>query len=92
MVFPEVLGLAVIPYYFSIRDFLNSLLINSDPCSYVISVGLGYLVNHLVSTDFAIDIALLSSYCIILNYHVTWSIIVTDFIFKFYLCPFLLMV
>ena len=52
-------------------------------------MGLGYLVNHTVSTKLAIDIALMSSYCVILNHPVTWSIMVMDFIFKFYFCPFL---
>ena len=53
----EVLGLAVIPYSYSIRYFLNLLPINSDPWSYVISVGLGYLVNHIFSNKFAIYVA-----------------------------------
>ena len=42
-----------------------------DPWTYTISVGLGYLVNHVVSTKFAIDIALFSSYCVISNHPVT---------------------
>ena len=58
MGFPEVLGLEVILYSISIRIFLNSLPINSFPWSYVISVGIGYLDSHLVSTKFVIDIAL----------------------------------
>ena len=58
MGFPEVLGLAVIPYSVSIRDFLNSLPINSFPWLYVISIGLGYPYSHLVSTKFSIDVAL----------------------------------
>ena len=59
MGFPRVLGLEVTSYYISIRDFLNSLPINSDPWSYVISIGIGYLDSHIVSTKFAIDIPLL---------------------------------
>ena len=86
-----MLGLAVIPYYSSIRNFLNSRPMNSDAWSYVISIGLWYLVNHLVTTKFTIDIAILSSYCVILNHPVTGSIMVIDFRINFYFCPFLLM-
>ena len=53
-----MLGLAVIPYSISIGDFLNSQNMNSYPWSYVISVGLGYLVNRVASTKFYIDIAI----------------------------------
>ena len=73
------------PYYFSSRYFLNSWPMKSDPWSYVISVGLRYLVNHLVSTKSAIYIALLSSYCIISNRYVTGFITVTAFRFNFFL-------
>ena len=55
--FPKVIGLAVIPYSSSIRDFPNSWPINSNPWSYVIFIGLGYLDTHVVPTKFAIDIA-----------------------------------
>ena len=89
--FPEVLGLAVIPYYFPIRDFLNSWPINYYPWSYMISIGLGYLVNHVVYTKFDIVIALLLSYCVILDHPVTGSIMVMAFRFKFYFCPFIIM-
>ena len=58
---------------------------------YVISIGIGYIDIHLSSTKFAIDIALLSWYCAISNHPVTGSSIVTDFICKFYLRPFLCM-
>ena len=51
--FTELLGLVVIPYYVSIRYFLNSCQINPDPCSYLISIGLGCLDSHVVSTKFA---------------------------------------
>ena len=88
---PEVLGLTVILYSSSIRYFLNSWPINSDTWSYVISIGLGYLYRHVVSTKFAIDISLLLSYCAISNHTVTGSIIVTAFICKFSFLPFLLM-
>ena len=63
---------------------------NSDPWSYVISVGIGYLVKQLFSTKSAIDIAFLLSYLVILNHPVTGSITVTAFKSKFYLFPFLL--
>ena len=89
--FTEVLGVAVIPYSALIRDFLSSWTINYDPWPYVISVGLGYLVNHIFSTKFAVDITLLLSYCVILNHPVTGSIMVTDFRFKYYLFPVLSM-
>ena len=57
----------------------------------MITVGLGYLVNHVVSTKFVIDIALLSSYFVISDHPVTGSIVVTAFIFKIYFFPFILM-
>ena len=91
MVFSEVLVLAVIPYYSSIKDFLNSETINYSPWSYVIYIGLSYLDSHVVSTKFAIDAALLLSYCTISNHYVTVSIIVTDFRCKIYFFAFLLM-
>ena len=55
------------------------------------SVVLGYLVNHILSTKFLIAIALLSSYCIISNYHVTESIMVTPFKSKISFFAFILM-
>ena len=57
----------------------------------MISIGLGYLDSHVVSTKFVIYIALLSSYCVISNHPVTGSILVTAFIFIFYFCLFLCM-
>ena len=51
-----MISLADIPYYVSIRDFLNLLSINSDTWSYVISIGLGYLESHVVSAKLAEDI------------------------------------
>ena len=66
-------------------------MISSDPWSYMISSGLGYLINHVVSTKSATYIALLSQYLVIMNHPVTGSIMVTDFRFKFYFHPFLLM-
>ena len=56
MGFPEVLGLAVISHYSSIRDFLKPWPINSVPWSYLVSIGLGYLDSHVVSNKFAIYI------------------------------------
>ena len=86
-----MLGLAVIPYYISIRNFLNSWPINYDRWSYMISIGLGYLDSQVVLTKFVIYIALLSISCIILNHTAKGSIIVTAFRFKFYFYPFLCM-
>ena len=91
MGFSEVIGLTVIPYYISIRDFLNLWLINSFPWSYLISIGIGYLDSHVVSTKFAIDIAHLSSYFAISNHPVTGLIIVTAFRYKFSFFPLLIM-
>ena len=86
--FPAVLDLANIPYYSSFRDFLNSLLINSNHWSHVIYVRLGYMANHVVSTKFTIGTAHLLSYYDILGHPVTGLIIVMDLIFKFYLFTF----
>ena len=88
---PKVIVLEVIPYSFSIRDFMNSWTMTSNPWSYVISIGIGYLVNHIVSIKFLIDIALLLSYCVILNHPATGFIMVTDFSFNFSFCTFLIM-
>ena len=85
----EVIGLAVIPYYLTIWYFMNSWLIKSDPWSYMISIGLGYLVNHVVSNKFAIYIALLTSYYVILNHPATRYIMATDFRLKFSFFTFL---
>ena len=57
----------------------------------MISVGLGYLDSHVVSTKFVIDIDFLSSFCAISNHTVTGSINVTYFRCKFSFFPFLLM-
>ena len=54
------LGLALIPYYFSIKDFMESRPINCNTWSYVIYVGQGYLVNHIVFTKFAMVITCVS--------------------------------
>ena len=79
-----MLDLEFIPYSVSIRDFPNSLPINYYPWSYIIFNGLVRMVNRVVSTKFAIDITIFSSYIVILDHPVTGSIIVTAFIFKFY--------
>ena len=79
MVFTEVLGLSVIPYSASTMDILNLWRTNYFPWSYVISIGLGYIESHGVSTMFATYISFVSSYCAISNHPVTWSIIVTSF-------------
>ena len=91
MGFPKVPGLAVIPYSISVRYFMNSWLINSFPWSYIIYIGLGYLDSHIVSTKFAIDIALLSSYRTFSNHPVIGSIIATALICNIYFLHFLLM-
>ena len=70
---------------------MNSSPKNSDPWSYMISIGLGYLVKHVFSTNIVIDIAILSSYCVILNHPVTGSIMVTTFRFKIYFFAFIIM-
>ena len=88
MRFTEVLGLAVIPYSSSDRYFLNSRPINYFPWSYVIYISLGYLDRHIVSTKFAINISILSSYHITPNHPVTGSISVTNFRCKFSFLPF----
>ena len=88
--FTEVLGLETILYYFSIGYLLNSLPINSATWSYMISIGLGYLDSHIFSTKFAIDIALLSLYCVISTYLVTGLITVTVFRFNYSFYPFFL--
>ena len=89
MEFPKVLGLAFILYSVSIKDFMNSWPMNSDPWLYMISIGLGYLDSYIFSTKFAIDIDILLFYCVFTNHPVIVSIIVTDFICNFYFCPFL---
>ena len=66
-----MIGLAFIPYSYSIQGFLNPWPINSDPWSCMISIDLGYIVNHVVYTKFAIDIAILASYCVISNRPIT---------------------
>ena len=77
-VFSEVIGLAGIPYSISIRYFLNLWPINSDPWSYVIFIGLGYLQIHVISTKFAIDIACSELYCVNIT-----DLSVNGFIFLF---------
>ena len=70
---------------------MNSRPMNSYPWSYVISSGLGYIVNHIVSNKFIISIVILYSYCVIWIHPVTESIIVIFIIFKISFYPFLLM-
>ena len=60
----------IISYICSIKGFLKSLPMNYDPWSYIVYVGQVYMVNHVVSTKFAIFIARLSLYCIILKHPV----------------------
>ena len=64
---------------------------NDDPWSYVFSVRIGYLVDHLVSTMFGTVVDLLSSYCGFWYHPVTGSIMVTDFIFRYSFFTFLIM-
>ena len=87
MGFPKSLGLEVILYSYSIRDFPNSRPINYSPWSNLMYIGLGYLDSHKVSTKLAIVIALLSSYSKTSNHPVTGSIILTAFRCKFYFLP-----
>ena len=56
----------------------------------MIYIGLGYLDSHVVSTKFAIGIALLSLYFILSNHTATGSIVKTALKYIFYLCSFLL--
>ena len=83
VLFPDVIGLDNIPYSVSIRDFMNSWPMNSDTWSYLIYVGLRYLTNHVVSTNFAIYITYLSLCCVIFIHPVTRYIMVTSLRFKF---------
>ena len=83
-------GLDIIPYSSSIRYFTNSLPINFGPWSYVISVSLGYIVNHVVSTNSAIDINHLFSHRVTSNHPVTWSIMVIDLELNFVFFSFFL--
>ena len=73
----QIHGLAVISYYTSIMDFLNSWPINYDLRSYVMITGLGYLDIHVFPTKLAIEYALLSLYCAISNHSVAGSIILS---------------
>ena len=81
-ILPGEAGFAFIPYSVSIKIFLNLRPKNSPPQSDMISIGQGYLVIHVISTKFAIFIALLLLYCVISNHKVTGSIIVKAFRIK----------
>ena len=89
MVFIKVLGLKVILYSISVRYFLNSWPVNYLSWSYMISIGIGYLDSHVISTKWVISIAVLLLYCVTSNHPVTGSIMVTAFIFVFSFCLFL---
>ena len=78
--FPMESGLLLIPYTFSIKIILNLRPRNYLPWSYVISTGHGYWTSHVVSTKFAIFIALLLLYFVISSHPFMRSIIVTFFI------------
>ena len=52
-------------------------------------MGIGCLVNYVVSIKLAIDIDLLSLYCVISNHPVEGSIMETPFGFTFSLFPFI---
>ena len=71
-----------IPYYFSIKLFLNLRPRNPPTWSYVISTRQGYLTIHVVSTKLVIVITLLSIYCIISSHRVMGYTTVTDFNIK----------
>ena len=77
--FSVVAQLALIPYYFTIRSFLNALPRKSFTRSYTIIVGQRYLHTYVCSTMFAIVAACLSLYCNISNHPVARSIIVKNF-------------
>ena len=81
-VFSVVERLSLIPYYLSIKLFLNKWTINSFPQSYVIIVGKLYLHNHFCSTIFAIVAACFSLYHNIWNHPVAGSIIAEAFSMK----------
>ena len=68
-------GLASISYS-SFINCWNSLPINSEPWSYVIFVGHGYLDSHAISTLFATTSEVAVSDCIISNQLVAGSIMV----------------
>ena len=89
--FPDVIGVATTPYYFSVRGFLVSWPLNIYPLSYVISVVTGYLTNHVFSTKFESYTSGLFLYCVILNHPVTGLKIVITLRFKNSLFPFLCM-
>ena len=72
-----MLGLAFMPYYVSIREFMNLLPINSFPWSYMID-------SQVVLTKFVIYIPLFFSYCVISNHLVIGSIMIMYFICQFY--------
>ena len=79
-------GICIIFYMTSVfyKGILNSRPMNSDPWSYVISIGQVYLDNHLVSNKFEIVIALLLLYFITPNHLVPGYDIVMDFKIKGY--------
>ena len=88
-VFLNVIGLAFIPYSSFIKGFLKSWSINSYHPPYVIYVFQGCLVIHTVSTKFTIFFGYLYIYFVISNHPVMGSIIITGFINKLSLLPFL---
>ena len=87
--FPDDLVLDFTLYSWWIRVFLDSLTLNSDPRPYIFFVFQGYLVSQVVFTKFIIDIACVSSYCVILSHPITRSIIVIGFSSNFSFFPFL---
>ena len=54
----DVIGLALIPYYFSVQDFLNLWPLNSCYLSYII------YICHLLLNKFAVDTSHLLFNCI----------------------------
>ena len=77
--FAVVAHLALIPYYFLNRSFLNALPRNSFPRSYIIIVGRGYLHNHVFSTSFFIVAAYLLLYYTISKHTIDRSIMFKAF-------------
>ena len=60
--FPDDINFDLMPYYFSIKVLLKLRPVNYDPWSYVLSIGQGYLSNHVVSNNLTIVIFFLSEY------------------------------
>ena len=76
---PGAYDLVLIPYYYSIKLFLNLWQIHYTPRSYVIPTGQVYLTRYVVSSRFVILVTFLSLYFFISNHPVMDSTIVMYF-------------